>query len=195
MRAAARVRAAARRVQRRPGCVWQLGFPGRELGAAEPSAEGSPTGVYPTIAPSRRIRRAPFPPGRLRAPASIAPPAYDRPTAPALTAIPADESPGLHLAFAFHVDEPDRLGDEVGAQQLPGRTRDLDLVRCPVRLHAARHVHRVAPEVVEEAAASDHASHDRAGADPDPEPEVALRQACAGAVLHLWREALWFEPT
>jgi hypothetical protein len=48
--------------------------------------------------------------------------------APALTTVPADEPPGFHIALAFHVDEPHRLRDEVVAQELPGRTRDLDLV-------------------------------------------------------------------
>src|SRR5215211_8830017 len=48
--------------------------------------------------------------------------------APALTTVPADEPPGLHVPLAFHVDEPHRLRDEVVAQELPGRTRDLDLV-------------------------------------------------------------------
>jgi hypothetical protein len=48
--------------------------------------------------------------------------------APALTTVPADEPPGLHVALAFHVNEPHRLRDEVVAQELPGRTRDLDLV-------------------------------------------------------------------
>jgi release factor glutamine methyltransferase len=49
-----------------------------------------------------------------------------------LTAIPSDEPPGLHLTLALHVDEPQSLGRELVAQQLPGRTRDLDLVRGPV---------------------------------------------------------------
>jgi hypothetical protein len=49
-----------------------------------------------------------------------------------LTAVPADEPPGLHLALAFHVDEPHWLRDEVVAQQLPGGAGDLDLVRYPM---------------------------------------------------------------
>jgi release factor glutamine methyltransferase len=55
-----------------------------------------------------------------------------RATRTELTTIPADEAPGLHLTLAFHVDEPQRLGQELVAQQLPGRTRDLDLVRGAV---------------------------------------------------------------
>jgi hypothetical protein len=59
--------------------------------------------------------------------------------APALTTLPADEPPGLHVALAFHEDEPHRLRDEVVAHELPGRTRDLDLViartsRCQIRM-------------------------------------------------------------
>src|SRR5829696_1230307 len=48
--------------------------------------------------------------------------------APALTTVPAHETPGLHFTLAFHLYEPHRLRDEVLAQELPGRTRDLDLV-------------------------------------------------------------------
>jgi NUDIX domain-containing protein len=48
--------------------------------------------------------------------------------APALKTVPAGQPPGLHLALAFHADEPHRLGDEVVTQELPGRTADLDLV-------------------------------------------------------------------
>ena len=48
--------------------------------------------------------------------------------APALMTVSADEPPRLHVALAFYVDEPHRLRDEVVAQELPGRTRDLDLV-------------------------------------------------------------------
>jgi hypothetical protein len=48
--------------------------------------------------------------------------------APALMTVSADDPPGFHVALALHVDEPYRLRDEVVAQELPGRTRDLDLV-------------------------------------------------------------------
>jgi hypothetical protein len=48
--------------------------------------------------------------------------------APALTTVSTDESPGFYVALAFHVDQPHWLCDEVVAQQLPGRTGDLNLV-------------------------------------------------------------------
>ena len=51
---------------------------------------------------------------------------------------------------------------------------DLDLPREPVRLHAARRVHGVAPEVVDESAPADHACHHRSRVDPDPDREPAL---------------------
>ena len=60
-----------------------------------------------------------------------------------------------------------------------------------MRLHAARHVHRVAPQVVEEAAAADHAGHDRARADADAQPEIAaiaLGEAGLRALAQLERE-------
>ena len=49
-------------------------------------------------------------------------------TAAALMSVSADEPPGLHVALAFDVDEPGRLGEEVVGQELPGGTGDLDLV-------------------------------------------------------------------
>ena len=103
----------------------------------------------------------------------------------------ADEPPGLDRALALHVDEPDRLGHEVVAQELPRRARDLDLVGGPVRLHPARHVHRVAPQVVEETAASDHSGHDRPRADADAQAQVvlgALGKTALRAPAHLERQ-------
>src|SRR5688572_17615794 len=108
-----------------------------------------------------------------------------------LTAVRAYEPPRLDLALPLHVHEPDRLGDEVVAQELPGRARDLNLVRRPVRFHPARHVHRVAPQVVEETATPDHASHDRPGADADAQSHVvggAVAEAGFRALAHLERE-------
>src|SRR5918995_6588740 len=84
-----------------------------------------------------------------------------------------DEPPRLDLALALHLDETERLGEEVVAQALPGRARDLDLVRHAVRLHATRHVDGVAPQVVEEASPPDHAGDHGTGADADPKSEVA----------------------
>jgi ADP-ribosylglycohydrolase len=69
----------------------------------------------------------------------------------------AQEPPGLDRALPLHVDESDRLGDEVGAHELPRRARDLYLVRRAVRLHAARHVQFFAadPRAAVERAAAD----------------------------------------
>src|SRR5688572_10703154 len=82
----------------------------------------------------------------------------------------ADEAPRLDLPLALHLYEPERLDYEVVSQKLEGRARDLDRVGRPVRLHPARHVHGVAPQVVEEPAAPDHSGHDRPRADADAEP-------------------------
>src|SRR5262245_6418919 len=104
----------------------------------------------------------------------------------------ADKRPGLDLALSLHVDEAAWLGLEVVREQLPGRAGALDRVRRPVRLHSARDVDGVAPEVVEEASPPDHSGDDRAGADPDAKPEVVrarLRQARSRAFAHLEREA------
>src|SRR5207247_6886403 len=71
------------------------------------------------------------------------------------------EVPGLDLAFAFDRDRPHRGPDEFVLEQLLRRPRDLDPPRGPVRLHATRGVHRVAPEVVQKPLPPYHAGDDR----------------------------------
>src|SRR5688500_14529485 len=69
--------------------------------------------------------------------------------------------PGLHLALPLDVDRPPSPAGELVLQQLVRRSRDLDLTWGAVRFHAARRVHGIAPEVVEEALRADHAGGDR----------------------------------
>src|SRR5918994_450419 len=95
-------------------------------------------------------------------------------TLPALTAARTHEPPGFDRALALHLDEPQWLGGEVVAQELPGRASDLDRVGGPMGLHPARHVHGIAPEVVEEAAAPDHAGHHQTRADAHAEAQGVL---------------------
>src|SRR5262249_25365637 len=78
--------------------------------------------------------------------------------APAIA--PADEVPRLHLALALDRDPAPRLALELVGEQLVRRTGDLDPPGRSVGLHTARRVHGVAPEVVQEALAADHAGDD-----------------------------------
>src|SRR5829696_52146 len=79
------------------------------------------------------------------------------------------EVPGLDVALALDRDRAPCLELELAAEQLVRRARDLDPPRRAVGLHSAGHVHRVAPEVVQEPLAANHAGHDGARVDPDPE--------------------------
>ena len=72
-----------------------------------------------------------------------------------------DEVPGLHRALPLDLDRPTLRADELVLQQIVRRTGDLDLPRRPVRLHPARRVHRVAPQVVQEPLRADHPGDDR----------------------------------
>src|SRR5688500_14653734 len=80
--------------------------------------------------------------------------------------------PHLDLALPLDRDRPPRLALELVAEQLVRRAADLDPPRRPVRLHAAGRVDSIAPEVVEEALAADHARYHRARIDADPELEA-----------------------
>src|SRR5262245_66393364 len=87
---------------------------------------------------------------------------------------PTDEVPRLQVAFALHRDRPPRLVDELVLEQLLRRAGDLDPSRAPVRLHAARGVHGVPPEVVQESLPADHARHNRARVDSDAQLEAEM---------------------
>src|SRR5205814_8299536 len=72
-----------------------------------------------------------------------------------------NQVPGFHLPLALDRDRSPRLAHELVLEQLLRRPGDLDPPRGPLGLHAARGVHSVAPEVVQEPLAADHAGHDR----------------------------------
>jgi hypothetical protein len=76
--------------------------------------------------------------------------------------VSTDEVPRLELALPLDRDRPAGFALELVCQQIVCRARDLDPARGPVGFHAAGRVHRVAPEVVEEALPSDYARNDRA---------------------------------
>jgi hypothetical protein len=71
-----------------------------------------------------------------------------------------DEIPGLYLTLALDRDRPPGLVHELVPEQFLRRSGDLNPPRRPVGFHPTRGVHGIAPEVVQEALAADHAGDD-----------------------------------
>src|SRR5687767_6951507 len=89
------------------------------------------------------------------------------------TAFP-DEEPRAHRALPLHVDRPARLALEVVADELVRRFAEVDPPRHAVRLHAARGVHGVAPDVENELSQSDDPAHAGPAVYADPEVDAVL---------------------
>ena len=70
---------------------------------------------------------------------------------------------------AFHLNGSGGFAVELGADQFVGAARDLDRPALPLGFHAAREVHRRAPEIVDELLAADHAGDHRPGINADAE--------------------------
>src|SRR3984957_2784162 len=85
--------------------------------------------------------------------------------------LPANHTPHVHFACAFHLDGSGGFAVELSADQIVSAARDLDRPALPMGFHAARQVHRVAPEIVDELLAADDASDHRSGIDADAEPK------------------------
>ncbi len=90
---------------------------------------------------------------------------------------PPDEEPGRGRPHALHLDGASPLAAEPGAEAIGHLAGDLDPARDARRLHAAGHVHGVAPDVVDELAAADDARDDRSvvHADAEGHPEAPCR--------------------
>ena len=58
-----------------------------------------------------------------------------------------------------------------------------------MRFHAAREVHRFAPQIVDEFLAADHAGHHRPGIDADPESQPSAAEgALRNGLAHVQRQ-------
>src|SRR5215813_12975920 len=79
------------------------------------------------------------------------------------------QQPGLNRALALDLDHAARLEHVFVLELLVDRARHLDGVGHADRFHAARQVHRVAPQVVDVLALADHAGHYGAAVDADPQ--------------------------
>src|SRR5438045_6614297 len=70
--------------------------------------------------------------------------------------LPPQQEPRLDLPDPLHHDPATQLADELPLDGLVGFPRDLDPADDAVRLHAAGHVHGVAPQVVGDLVQADH---------------------------------------
>ena len=77
-----------------------------------------------------------------------------------------------NMPFPFTSDTAAPCKIKLSCQLLIHRPRDLDNTRYAVRLHAARHVNGVAPEVIDELGRSNYACHHGTGIDADADGQV-----------------------
>src|SRR5207247_2653426 len=71
----------------------------------------------------------------------------------------------------LELDRAARLDREAAGERALGRAGDVDAAGAAARFQAARNVHGVAPDVVDELVPADDAGDDRAGVDADAELE------------------------
>src|SRR5437868_9794141 len=86
----------------------------------------------------------------------------------------ADEEPRAHRALPLHLDRPARLAVELVADELVGRVAQVDSPRYAVRLHPARRVHGISPDIEHELPQADYPAHAGPAAHADPEVDAVL---------------------
>src|SRR5437867_12952097 len=94
----------------------------------------------------------------------------------------ADEKPRAHRTLPLHLDRPARLAVELVADELVGRVAQVDSPRHAVRLHPARRVHGIAPDIEHELPQADDPAHAGPAVHTDPEsyPAFAPRPHLSG---------------
>src|SRR4029450_557123 len=90
-----------------------------------------------------------------------------------------DEDVRVHLTLALDADEAAPFADEPVFDQGEGCPADLDGPRQALRLHPARRVDDIAPEVVSELVGPDDPVNDRTGVDPDAETDPSALKLLA----------------
>src|SRR6266571_6474494 len=86
----------------------------------------------------------------------------------------ADEKPRAHRGLPLHLDRPARLALELVADELVGRVAQVDSPRHAVRLHPARRVHRIAPDIEHELPQADDPGHAGPAVHTDPEVDAVF---------------------
>src|SRR6266540_4771823 len=94
-----------------------------------------------------------------------------------------DEDVRVHLTLALDADEAAPFTDEPVFDQGEGCPADLDRPRQALRLHPARRVDDIAPEVVSELVGPDDPGTDRTGVDPDAEMDPSALKLLARDVI------------
>ena len=90
---------------------------------------------------------------------------------------PWREEISRHHASALDLDGLASLGLEPSFQGVQGFGRDMDAAGLPEGLHAARDVHGVTPDIVDELVLADDPGRHRARVQPDPDTQLLPERA------------------
>src|SRR5271166_4649907 len=103
--------------------------------------------------------------------------------------LPAGHVPGFDGTCPLDLDRPASLAIEFIADKIERIARDVNDAALAVRLHAAGHIDRLAPKVVDEFSAADDARDHRAGVDADTKGQSSPAKGPRAALgLHIERE-------
>src|SRR5712691_9834283 len=86
----------------------------------------------------------------------------------------AEEKPRAHRTLPLHLDRTARLAVELVADELVRRVTQVDPPRHAVRLHPARRVHGIAPDVEHELPQTDDPADAGPAVHADPEVDALL---------------------
>src|ERR1700722_8664976 len=101
----------------------------------------------------------------------------------------ADDVPHLRGARSLDVHQSKRLAVERVLDQVVGAARDLNTAAAAMRLHAARQVDRLAPQIIDEFLATNDTGDHGTRIDSDAERELtATEPALCNGGLHIKRE-------
>src|ERR1700738_3481494 len=103
--------------------------------------------------------------------------------------LPTVHIPRFDATCPLDFDRPTGLAIKFTTDKVEGIAGDLDDAALAVRLHAAGHIHRLAPQVVDEFPAADDAGDHRAGVNADAKDESPPAESSfADLRLHVERE-------
>src|ERR1700722_9941892 len=101
----------------------------------------------------------------------------------------ADDVPHLRGTRSLDVHQSQRLAVERVLDQVVGAARDLNTAAAAMRLHAARQVDRLAPQIIDEFLATNDTGDHGTRIDSDAERELtATEPALCNGGLHIKRE-------
>src|SRR4051794_37972714 len=100
------------------------------------------------------------------------------------------QEPRLHRTLPLYLNRRSRFQEELILQPLICRLGYLNFTGLPGCLHPRRHIHSIAPHIIEELASPNHASYDRTAGDADTDRDVASKWIAQvrGRVTHFERK-------